>query len=110
MPLIRSFKETVQARVQRDPAFREALLREGVDALLSGDLGTGKAILRDCINATVGFEALSAATGTPSQSLLCMFGPRGNLEASNLFAVLGHLQRQAGVRLRTGSSKWNGTP
>lgn len=101
MPLTRSFKETVQARVQRDAAFREALLREGVDAMLSGGLGTGKAILRDYINATVGFEALSAATGTPPKSLLRMFGPRGNPQASNLFAVLGHLQQQTGVRLQT---------
>ena len=101
MPLTRSFKETVQARVQRDAAYREALLREGVDAMLSGDLDTGKAILRDYINATVGFEALSAATGTPPKSLLRMFGPRGNPQASNLFAVLGHLQQQTGVRLQT---------
>lgn len=110
MPLTRSFKETVQARAQRDAAFREALLREGVDAMLSGDLGTGKAILRDYINATVGFEALGAATGTPPKSLLRMFGPRGNPQASNLFAVLGHLQQQAGVRLRTGASKGDRAP
>jgi hypothetical protein len=62
MPLTRSFKETVQTRARRDPAFRAELLREGVDALLAGDFGTGKAILRDYINATVGFDALGAAT------------------------------------------------
>jgi hypothetical protein len=56
MPLTRSFKETVQARVRRDPAFRPALLTEGVEALLAGDLDTGKAVLRDYINATIGFE------------------------------------------------------
>jgi hypothetical protein len=78
MPLTRSFKETVQARARRDPAFRAELLREGVDALLAGDLGTGKAILRDYINATVGFDALGVATGTPPKSLIRMFGPRGN--------------------------------
>ena len=65
MPLTRSFKETVQARARRDAAFRTALLREGVDALLSGELGTGKAILRDYINATMGFEALATATADP---------------------------------------------
>lgn len=47
MPLTRSFKQTVQARALRDPAFREALLTEGGEALLSGDLDTGKAVLRD---------------------------------------------------------------
>lgn len=45
MVLTRDFKETVQARIARDPAYRMALLREGVECLLSGDLDTGKAIL-----------------------------------------------------------------
>ena len=76
MPLTRSFKETVQARARRDPVFRADLLREDVDALLAGDLGVGKSILRDYINATVGFDALGAATGTPPKSLIRMFGPR----------------------------------
>lgn len=99
MPLTRDFKDSVQARAKRDPAFREALLREGVEALLAGDLGTGKTILRDYINATIGFEALGAATGTPSKSLIRMFGPRGNPQAKSLFSVLGHLQKEEGVRL-----------
>jgi hypothetical protein len=60
MALTRKFKETVQARVQADPAFREALLREGIDTMLAGDVETGKAVLRDYINATVGFEKLGA--------------------------------------------------
>ena len=47
MPLMRDFKQTVQARIERDPAFRDELLREGVECLLSGELDTGKAILRD---------------------------------------------------------------
>ena len=29
MSLTRHFKETIQARIERDPAFREALLKEG---------------------------------------------------------------------------------
>ena len=56
MALTRSFKQTIQARIEKDPAFREELFKEGVQCLLSGDLDTGKAILRDYINGTVGFE------------------------------------------------------
>ena len=99
MALTRDFKETVQARASRDPAFRQALLQEAVTAMLEGDLATGKAILRDYINATIGFEALGRATGTPPKSLMRMFGPRGNPQASNLFAVLGHLQKAGGFHL-----------
>ena len=67
--------------------------------MLAGDLATGKAILRDYINATIGFEALGRATGTPAKSLMRMFGPRGNPQASHLFAVLGHLQEHGGFQL-----------
>ena len=48
-----SFKELVQTRVKKDKKFAEALLREGIDAMLSGDVETGKTILRDYIKATV---------------------------------------------------------
>lgn len=100
MALTRHFKETIAARVGRDPAFREALLREGIETLLAGDVGTGTAILRDYINAAVGFEALAAATGISAKSLMRMFGPNGNPQAENLFAVLSHLQKHAKVRLK----------
>ena len=68
----------MQGRVNTDKKFAEALLREGIDALLSGDVDTGKTILRDYIKATVGFEELGEATGAPAKSLIRMFGPRGN--------------------------------
>lgn len=83
----------------RDPVFRDALLSEGVEALISGDVDTGKSILRDYINATVGFGMLAAATGTQPKSLMRMFGKSGNPTAKNLMAVIGHLQRASGVSL-----------
>jgi DNA-binding phage protein len=99
MPLTRSFKETVRARVERDPAFRAALLTEAVEQMLAGDMETGKTVLRDYINATVGFERLARETGTPSKSLMRMFGPKGNPRARNLFAVIRELQKVSGIRL-----------
>lgn len=62
MPLTRGFKETIQARVRRDPAFRKELLRESVECFVLGDVETGKAVLRDYINATVGFAELADVT------------------------------------------------
>ena len=93
------FADLVQARVKRDRKFAEALLREGIDAMLSGDVDTGKAILRDYIKATVGFEKLGEATGAPAKSLIRMFSPRGNPQAKNLFTVIGYLQKHAGLEL-----------
>ena len=97
MVLTRDFKETIQARVERDPAFREALLKEGVECLLSGDVETGKAVLRDYINATIGFEALGGLTDKSPKSLMRMFGPKGNPQARNLFEIIGALQKHEGV-------------
>jgi hypothetical protein len=99
MARTRSFSELVQRNVKGDKKFADALLREGVDALISGDVESGKILLRDYIKATVGFEKLGAATGAPPKSLIRMFGPRGNPQAKNLFSVIGYLQKRAGVRL-----------
>ena len=100
MPLTRSFKELVGKHIAEDAAFAEAFLREGVNLMLAGDMETGKAILRDHIKATVGFEKLGQATGTQPKSLIRMFGSRGNPQARNLFKVIGYLQKRAGVELR----------
>jgi len=88
MPLTRDFKDTVRARVERDPKFRRALLREGIEAMLAGDVATAKAILRDYINATLGFADLAEATQIPSKSLMRMLGPAGNPRADNLFEIV----------------------
>lgn len=103
MALTRDFKETIQARVERDSAFREELLREGVECLLSGDVDTGKAVLRDYINATIGFEELAGLTDKSPKSLMRMFGPRGNPQARNLFEIIGFLQKREGLHFKVQS-------
>ena len=99
MPLTRDFKETVMEDMKRNPGFRAAMLREGIDALLGGEYGVGKEILRDYINATIGFDALSRQVKIPPKSLMRMLGPSGNPQMKNLFAVIGILQRHAGIEL-----------
>jgi DNA-binding phage protein len=99
MALTRSFRDTVQARVSNDAAFRQALLQEAVQVLLAGDVASGRSVLRDYINATIGFKALAEATQTPPKSLMRMFGPKGNPTAANLFAVLTILQSKTGIHL-----------
>jgi len=99
MALTKDFKDTIQARVRRDPAFREALLQEGVECLLGGEIEEGKSLLRDYINATIGFEGLAKLTRRPSKSLMRMFGEHGNPQARNLFEIISELQRSEGVHL-----------
>ena len=73
----RDFKEIVQARAERDPAFEKGWLKEGVECLLAGDVDTGKIVLCDYINATIGIEELGSPTNKPPKSLMRMFGPSG---------------------------------
>ena len=105
MALTRDFKETIQARAKRDSGFRKALLREGIENFLSGDVETGKIILRDFINATVGFTELSNVTHRSAKSLMRMLGPSGNPQARNLFEIVAYLQEAEGVRFEVRSAR-----
>jgi DNA-binding phage protein len=100
MALTREFKETIAARVQRDTRFLEALFTEAINAYLSGETATGKAMLRDLVNATVGFEELATALKKPSKSLHRMLAPRGNPSTDNFFGIVNALQKKAHVKLR----------
>jgi DNA-binding phage protein len=99
MPLTRDFRDTVKARADRDPAFRAGLYQEAVQALLDGDFGTAKVLLRDVINATVGFARLSSRIDLPEKSLMRMFGPTGNPRAENLVAVVAALKDECHLSL-----------
>ena len=98
MVLTTDFRETVQADIRRDPAFRRGLLGDALECLLSGEVSVGKEILRDYINATVGFPKLAAQTKIHVKTLHQMFGPKGNPTARNLFEIVAYLQRAEGVR------------
>ena len=100
MALTRDFKETVAARIQRDAKFREVLFTEAINAYLAGDTATGKAILRDLVNATIGFEGLAAEIRKPSKSLHRMLAPRGNPNTENFFDIVSTLQKKTRVKLR----------
>ena len=51
-PLTRDFKETVNARVQRDSALAAALLDEAISLFLNGEPETARLILIDVVQAT----------------------------------------------------------
>ena len=89
MTLTRDFKQTVVERVERDPAFAKALLDEAATLFLSGEPDAARLILRDLVNATVGFESLAELTHKPSKSLHRMLSPKGNPSMENLAAIFG---------------------
>lgn len=89
MALTRDYKATIAERAGRDPAFARTLLDEAAALFLSGEPETARLVLRDLINATVGFEGLAAATQTPAKSLHRMLSRRGNPRMDNISQVFG---------------------
>ena len=105
MAITCNFKETIQARALKDSKFRTGLLKEGIESMLAGDTETGKILLRDYINATIGFEELSSIVEKSPKSLMRMFSPRGNPTANNLFGIIHTLQKKEGVHLKVQASR-----
>ena len=99
MALTRDFKETVVERVKRDPAFAKALLDEAATLFLNGEPDMARLVLRDLVNATVGFEELAIATGRPAKSLHRMLSKSGNPSMDNLAAIIDVLRKKLGVEL-----------
>lgn len=97
MALTRNFKQTVIERVERDPEFAKALLDEAVTLFLNDEPETARLILRDLVNATIGFEQLAALTDKPSKSLHRMLSPRGNPSMDNLAAIFGAVRHWLNV-------------
>ena len=100
MSMTRNVKQTIAGRVQREPAFGKALLIEAANLFLNGEPETARLILRDLVNATIGFEGLSAATAKPSKSLHRMLSENGNPSMDNLAAIFGAVRKNLGVEIR----------
>lgn len=99
MVLTRDFKETVKERTERDPAFAKAMLDEAAMAFLNGEPHVARLILRDLVNASVGFEALALETNRPSKSLHRMLSEKGNPSMDNLAAIFGAVRQRLGVTI-----------
>jgi len=97
MSLTKLFKDTVKARVERDPAFRAALFQEALSAFFEGDTALGKSLLRDLVNSTIGFEKLALEVNKPSKSLHRMLAPSGNPTMENFFQVIHVIQENEGI-------------
>jgi len=102
MPVTREFAQTIKDRAARDPEFRRGLLEEALQAFFEDDLETGKIILRDYINATIGFESLGEDLGKNPKSLMRMLSPQGNPRTDNFFSMVSHLNKHEGISVRVG--------
>lgn len=100
MALTREYKETVLARIKRDPKFARALYAEAMNALLDGETEEGLSMLRDLVHAGITFKALSKQTGFGEKTLHRMLSTRGNPTTRNLFTVAKVIREDLGVKPR----------
>jgi DNA-binding phage protein len=97
MALTRDFKATVNARMQSDPDFAQAMFGEAITLFLDGEPDAAKRVLRDLVNATVGFERLAQEMGRPVKSLHRMLSSTGNPTLSNISAMVSAIKRGLGL-------------
>jgi hypothetical protein len=100
----RKFSESIKIDLQTSPEFRGALLCEAVACMIAGDVETGKIVLREYVNGTIGFPRLGEALGRSPKSLMRMLGPQGNPQARNLFEMVALLQKVEGTVLEVHAS------
>jgi len=99
MALTREYKDTVLARIKRDPKFARALYAEAVKSLIEGETDEGLSILRDLVHAGISFKQLSRQTGFGEKALHRMLSSRGNPTTRNLFAITKIIGADLGSRL-----------
>lgn len=95
--LTREFTETVKERATHDPAFARAMLDEAASTFLNGEPRVARLILRDLVNASLGFEYLATETNRPSKSLNRMLSEKGNPSMDNLAAIFSAVRKRFGV-------------
>lgn len=105
MPLTRPFRETVVERAKSDPKFRVGLLTEAAECFLNGEVGAAKVLIRDYVNATIGFQALGEEIDKQPKSLMRMLSDKGNPRAENLAALLASLQKHEGINFHVQASR-----
>lgn len=99
MALTRDFKTTVLERAQADPEFRVGLLTEAAECLLNNEPDVAKTLLRDYVNATIGFQALAEIVDKKPTSLMRMLSDKGNPSLDNISQVLAAVREHEGVHL-----------
>jgi len=95
--LTRSYRDTINERALEDNAFATALLDEAISLFLNGESDMARLILRDLVNATVGFEELALAVNKPSKSLHRMLSAKGNPTMDNLTKIFSVLKNRLRV-------------
>ena len=78
MALSVDYKEGVLKDLRNDPKMAREYYHEAVRAFINGDTETGGVMMRDLVNAGIGFQRLSRETGIRAPNLHRALAPEGN--------------------------------
>ncbi|MDA3938400.1 MAG: hypothetical protein PF693_03695 [Spirochaetia bacterium] len=79
--------------------FGGALLDEALSLFLNGESDVARLVLRDLVNATVGFEDLASEIEKSSKSLHRMLSAKGNPTMNNLTNIFTVLREKLDVNI-----------
>jgi DNA-binding phage protein len=95
----RPVKETILQRAKSSPEFRASLIGEALELIAENDVQTAKALIRDYVLASIGFEALAKEVGKKPESIKRMLSAKGNPTINNMAALLSSLTEHEGIEL-----------
>jgi DNA-binding phage protein len=96
----RDYRETIIARIKREPKFARGLYAEAINAILEGETAEGLSMLRDLANADISFKELARQTGLGEKSLHRMLNHNGNPTARNLGVIVKSIAEDLGIKPR----------
>ncbi len=92
-------KDSLKAMVERKPELANEMLEDAINSLLAGDVDDGRLLLRQYINATIGFKELAHRTGKADKNLMQMLSVSGNPTVTNLFEIIQACIKAEGVTI-----------
>jgi DNA-binding phage protein len=96
----RDYRETIIARIKREPEFARGLYVEAINAILEGETAEGLSMLRDLVHAEISFKELARQTGLGEKSLHRMLNRNGNPTARNLGLIVKNIAEDLGIKPR----------
>lgn len=98
MPTV-PYNDSIKAMVERNPRMAIEMFEDAINALLAGELEEGRLLLRQYVNATIGFQELARRTGKQDKNLMRTLSASGNPTVANLFDIIQACVQAEGVSL-----------
>ena len=98
-PLTISNHQATVASLRDRPDHRTAILAEGVQCMLNGEIEVGRGLVQYCIEANMDYTGLADITGLPAESLTLMFRRDSNPKLQEFFEAIACIARSEGIEL-----------